>query len=982
MLRYATTALLVLVGHLALAQCNELFISEYVEGLDNNKALEIYNPTNAAVNLADYRLVRWVNGSTTADQSPNFTVQLTGTVGPNSVYVAAINRVDTFTTGGGLGGPEIDPALYSAVLSAPSYGFYSAYYDVVGNFVLDFNGDDAISLEKWNGFSYDKVDIFGLIGERPVDLQGMFGVGWSDVFPYWQTAGPYITMDHTLIRKQTVLEGVTVNPGVPYTGAWDVSDQWDDLSVNTFADLGYHVCDCQTTSGCNDLFFSEIVEGSGNNKAFEIYNPNPFAVNLAGYSILRYNNGALTPSGGMLNLSGVINANDVWVVVNSQMVSTPNSPACDPALQALADQLGGTYPAPTFNNGNDAITLEYNNLIVDVFGKIGEDPGTAWSDGNGVWWTKDHTLVRKASVTQGVSTNPSVFDVTLEWDTLPEDTWTELGQHVSSCANGPCTFNGAVSTTDVSCEGGNDGTATATGSTGTAPYSYAWSASAGLQSTSTAIALSAGSHSVTITDALGCIYSGIAIVAEPPVLSAVLTPVNPACGASDGIVSANGFGGNGTYSYLWSTGGTSALISGLNAGSYTVTVTDAQGCTVTESTTLFDNGAPSITDNASDATCFGACNGTAIITATGGTTPFTYQWSTGESTPVLSGLCAGDYSLTVTDANGCAIAHTTTIGQPIQMSLSVNGASAGCGQSDGSASVLASGGAGTFSYLWSTGGTTANIVGLAAGSYTVTVTDDNGCVGTGFAVISNPNSPSISTSTVDESCAGVCDGSASVVATGGTPSYTYLWSNGSVTNQAQDLCTGTEFLTVTDAQNCSNVGAIVINSAPTTVVADFSCANTVYLNQGATIQIVNSSTGANTFSWDYGDGNGSTLQNPTYSYSAVGSYDVTLIASSSGCADTTSQSVEVELSIGIGAVENQPEFQLFPNPSRGAVTLLLDGEFQRGTIAVFDAIGNRVWAKQLLGNNELTLPAFAPGAYMVQVRGTNSVATCKLLLLE
>lgn len=202
------------------------------------------------------------------------------------------------------------------------------------------------------------------------------------------------------------------------------------LSIVALASVG-------TLSAQDDLILSEVVEGSGNNKGFEVFNPSDQPINLSDYAVKRYNNGALTPSGGTLMMDNVdLQPGDVWVMINGQTTDSPQSPACDPAMQALADQLGGDYPDPCYNNGNDAVTIEKlvstnpdEWVIIDLFGKIGEDPGTAWSDQTGKWWTANHTLIRKPNVKFGVTTNPAVFDVTLEWDTLPQDTWDSLGTH-------------------------------------------------------------------------------------------------------------------------------------------------------------------------------------------------------------------------------------------------------------------------------------------------------------------------------------------------------------------------------------------------------------------------------------------------------------------------------------------------------------------------------------------------------------------------
>jgi hypothetical protein len=193
---------------------------------------------------------------------------------------------------------------------------------------------------------------------------------------------------------------------------------------------------------CNDLFFSEVVEGTGNDKAFEVYNPTNAPITLSNYRIVRYSNGS--PTGvDSLTLSGTILPNATWVVANGQIVSASNSPACDTALQALANQLSNVYPDPLYANGDDAILLVKISpyAIVDIFGKIGEDPGQSWSDvfpftdAQGTWWTKDHTLIRKPFVTTGVTSNPIAFNVTLQWDSLPKDNWTNLGIHISNCGN-------------------------------------------------------------------------------------------------------------------------------------------------------------------------------------------------------------------------------------------------------------------------------------------------------------------------------------------------------------------------------------------------------------------------------------------------------------------------------------------------------------------------------------------------------------------
>ncbi len=195
---------------------------------------------------------------------------------------------------------------------------------------------------------------------------------------------------------------------------------------------------------CSELFFSEYVEGSSNNKAVEIYNPTDSPIDLSSYSIERYSNGSDAVSDEM-DLSGTINAGETWIVTNSDTNSANEFGYIMVELYNMADQWAPVYPSPLYMNGNDAMTLSKNGSIIDIIGKIGEDPGDAWTDdatagftdaNGGAWWTKNHTLVRKASVKSGVTTSPILFNPATEWDSLSINTWTNLGTHECDCSSG------------------------------------------------------------------------------------------------------------------------------------------------------------------------------------------------------------------------------------------------------------------------------------------------------------------------------------------------------------------------------------------------------------------------------------------------------------------------------------------------------------------------------------------------------------------
>ena len=193
---------------------------------------------------------------------------------------------------------------------------------------------------------------------------------------------------------------------------------------------------------CSELFISEYVEGSSQNKAIEIYNPTANPIDLTDYQIDRYSNGSQSVS-DFLQLSGTLAAGDVFVITNGDTDQQGQFGFIDIVLYNMANQVAGAYPTPLHMNGNDAIVLSKNGTIIDIFGKVGEDPGVAWTDdasagftdaNGGTWWTTNKTLIRKSTVKQGVTMNPTAFNATLEWDSLPNLTWTNLGSHICDCS--------------------------------------------------------------------------------------------------------------------------------------------------------------------------------------------------------------------------------------------------------------------------------------------------------------------------------------------------------------------------------------------------------------------------------------------------------------------------------------------------------------------------------------------------------------------
>lgn len=412
-----------------------------------------------------------------------------------------------------------------------------------------------------------------------------------------------------------------------------------------------------------------------------------------------------------------------------------------------------------------------------------------------------------------------------------------------------------MSSQDVSCNNGSNGSATVAVSGGNAPYTYAWSNGGNGSSISN---LAAGAYTLQVTDANGCIANANLNITEPAALTANLTFVSPLCnGNTNGSAAAIASGGTAPYSYQWSNGQTTATANGLSAGNWTLVLTDANGCSVSQSVNLTQPAVISLNVTTQNATCFGGNNGSANASASGGSAPYTYAWSNGQTGTQLSGVSAGSYTLVVTDANGCTASNPVTISQSSQLQLTISSNNPSCnGSLNGSAGAQVSGGMGPYTYAWSSGQTGANATGLAAGNYSLQVTDVNGCTASAGFSLSNPPALTLSMSSQDVACNSGSTGSASVTANGGTPPYTYAWSNGGSGISISNLAAGAYTVQVTDANGCNSSQSVQIGQPASVLISinvqDVRCFGDA--NGSANAQ-VSGGTAPYTYNWSNGSSN-------------------------------------------------------------------------------------------------------------------------------
>lgn len=376
----------------------------------------------------------------------------------------------------------------------------------------------------------------------------------------------------------------------------------------------------------------------------------------------------------------------------------------------------------------------------------------------------------------------------------PPDTITQM-VHVLSAT---------VSTGSISCNGGS---ATVTVSGGISPYTYAWSNG---QITSAASNLSAGNYSVTVTAPNSCPVISTVTITQPAAITSSVSSTNSSCSSSTGTSTVAAAGGSGIYSYSWSTVPvqTTATATGLSAGTYSVLITDTNGCTSTATVNVMNSNGPTLFANSTNVTCNGSHNGAATITASGGTAPLTYSWiPSGGNNAAANNLSPGTYTCIVTDANGCSQPQTIIITEPSGITANASSTPANC-NNGGSSVVTASGGTGIFTYSWiPSGGTNAAANGLNAGTYTVIVTDANGCTQTATTVVISTTGISVNLqSQSNVSCNGGANGSATVNVTGGLSPYSYFWSaSGGINATATGLSAGNYSCTITDANGCSQI---------------------------------------------------------------------------------------------------------------------------------------------------------------------------------
>ncbi|MBL7795545.1 MAG: T9SS type A sorting domain-containing protein [Saprospiraceae bacterium] len=562
-------------------------------------------------------------------------------------------------------------------------------------------------------------------------------------------------------------------------------------------------------------------------------------------------------------------------------------------------------------------------------------------------------------------------------------------QTASATVGQNTTLTASASASPASCFDNADGSVSANAGGGTPDYTYKWSSG---QTAASVNDLGAGTYTVTVTDAVGCSQTATATVGQPAALLAGAVWEAEPCSTEVGTVTLNISGGTPNYTFEWSTSETTQNLDNVAPGVYTVTATDANSCTVVISNSVITPPPPVSASTAFEqATCPGVTPvlGNVFSFVSGGSGGYTYAWSNGETGAFLINVQEGPYTVTVTDAAGCTAVHENAVSTFFDdWNVVVSATAIKChGGNDGSLSLSVSGATGpNYTFAWSNNSTTQNLTNISAGIYTVTITDLIGCTTSEAIQINQPDQLATAVGTsADVTCPGRTDGQASMIAGGGTPGYSYLWSNGQTGAQNTNLPAGQSGFTVTDANGCTATATVTIGepTPPTVAIAgaDTACVGgtMLYSLPGSVANFQWTVSGNGTIS----QGQGTSQVEVLWQNSGAGTVTGAYTWSANNCPDDVSLAVAVKVCVGTDE-PTLPGVRVQPNPFGTHLSVLFDRPVQPGSQLRLLDVHGKLLAEQtaLTETTRLETVHLPAGAYVLQVLENGRVGVWKVVKVE
>ncbi len=476
------------------------------------------------------------------------------------------------------------------------------------------------------------------------------------------------------------------------------------------------------------------------------------------------------------------------------------------------------------------------------------------------------------------STGSNVQDV----NSLNEGTYSVLVTDLNGCTINPSFYlgqpailNGNLTATDVLCNGESNGEVQVVMSGGTTPYTYAWSNLETVFSINNAVLsnIPADTYHLKVTDANNCKYSDNTTVIEPSKFISSHTFTNISCyGGGDGKIDITVSGATPTYTYSWKNElgdivSTDQDITNVPASVYTVTISDQHNCTKVITQELKQPSSPiAVIEDKVDVKCYAENTGEIELKTTGGTSPYSYNWTTGQITSHITGLVAMTYNYVVTDSKACTYSKSVQITQPAQpLNVVESKSDVICfGESNGNVNLNVTGGTTPYSYKWKNGlynlsNTNKDLIGYPAESYNYIVTDGNDCIQTGIITINEPPKLKSEITGVDILCKYGNTGSVDLTVTGGVTPYSYNWNNFEVTEDLSALSAGYYEVEVLDYHNCLISNHIILEEPLDSLSYTFEKQD-VLCNDGHDGKIAINVEGG-TFPYFYNWSNGDTLAN-------------------------------------------------------------------------------------------------------------------------
>jgi outer membrane protein OmpA-like peptidoglycan-associated protein len=826
--------------------------TELLLKLDTTVHINCFGDKNGAINIsatggvAPYKYI-WSNGAVTQDISllpaGQYTVNVTDSKGCSKTLNATVNQ---------------PPQLVAKLGEVKNI---SCYGDKTGSISISVTGGATPYTFKWsNGNASQNIDKVGA---------GTYTVTITDNKGCAQTLSATISHPIKLVSSTTSVRDVTcfggtngaINVSVvggthPYKYKWSNGGSVQDL-VDIKA--GKYRLTIQDANGCQDSTVAVTIKeppllNVQLGKVTDIIqyglNTGAIDVNVSGgvqpykYS---WSNGAITQDitsipGGNYSLH-VTDANGCDKTVNAvvnqppplfvKLVSVQDIKCADDKNGGVTIDVSGGVPPYSYKWSNGDSTKNISNISAG-------DYAVTVTDANGnkqiqsAKIAQPSTIIAKIDQTKNLlcyNDNSGMIHVTVTGGNQPYKYLWNSGQTAQDLVNvaageyqltvtdgtgckqmiktsltQPNAFTAkVVEVKNVSCKGDKQGEINIDAVGGLTPYKYLWSNG---DKSKDIVGAIAGQYSVKVTDANGCVQSVNATITEPSELTATVAAVvnNDCFGQTKGGVQLNVAGGTQPYRFAWNTGDSTQNISNLSVGDYSMTVTDAKGCqksqkaTVT-GTTLLELKLKEVVN----VKCFGDKTGSLAVEAGGGTLPYSFMWNNGTTKQNLSALPAGDYQLTVKDVKGCSATLSSKIAQPALLAITLDTVyNVRCtGENKGFVDISVSGGAQPYSYVWSNGALSEDLVNTLAGNYSVKVKDGNGCVANLNASVTEPGKLTVTLdSLVNVACSGKESGKIKVRGNGGIQPYTYLWSNGATTSSITKISAGDYSVSVIDGHGC------------------------------------------------------------------------------------------------------------------------------------------------------------------------------------